>query len=104
MSHWQKHGNTTNHPVVFDRLTSLSDEDKVNEAMDILIAGADTTASTLTTGLLHILSQPAIHHKICEALAKVPVGKDGILSLQELEKSDYLVRYSGPFPNTNVKV
>jgi hypothetical protein len=91
MQYWQKHGNNTDHPVVFDRLTSLSDEDKVFEAMDILIAGADTTASTLTTGLANILSQSDVHRKLREALVGVSAGPDGRFSLQDLEKCQYLV-------------
>jgi hypothetical protein len=91
MQYWQKYGNNTDHPVVFDRLTSLSDEDKVFEAMDILIAGADTTASTLTTGLANILSQPDVHRTLRGALAGVSAGPDGRFSLQDLEKCQYLV-------------
>ncbi|KAL4950796.1 cytochrome P450 [Aspergillus filifer] len=90
MNHWQKNGNNTDHPVLFDRLTLLSDEDKVHEAMDILIAGADTTASTLTTGLAHILAKPAVNSKLREALAAVPIGPDGRLAMQDLEKCSYL--------------
>ncbi|KAI9035259.1 uncharacterized protein KD926_004228 [Aspergillus affinis] len=90
MRHWQKKGNTSSHPVVFDRLQELSDSDEVYEAIDILIAGADTTASTLTTGIFQILSWPSIHHKLLKALEKVQSDEHGALRLAELEKCDYL--------------
>ncbi|KAI5460921.1 cytochrome P450 [Mariannaea sp. PMI_226] len=60
------------------------------QAMDILIAGADTTASTLTTGLAHILSNPAVYLKFQDAVKTIPKGPDGSFSLQELEKCTYL--------------
>jgi cytochrome P450 len=58
--------------------------------MDILIAGADTTASTLTAGLLHILADEKIQYKLVRALQDVESNK-GILPLLELEKINYLV-------------
>lgn len=88
------HGNTTTHPVVFENLSSLPHDYKVTEAVDILIAGADTTASTLTAGFMHILSKPAIHSKLVDALRGVDISVDdpSAARLQELEKIPYLVR------------
>jgi hypothetical protein len=93
LQHYEKNGNTTSHPVVFDNLSTLPHQIKVTEALDILIAGADTTASTLTTGLLHILSNPIICDKLARALSEVDPGSDRPASCQllELEKIDYLV-------------
>lgn len=91
MNYYEKHGNTTSHPVVFDHLTSLSYPQKITEAMDILIAGADTTASTLTAALLHILADKKIQTKLVQALQSVQPNEQGILPLMELEKIDYLV-------------
>ena len=94
LQHYTIHGNTTPHPVVFDNLSSVSYDFKVTEALDVLIAGADTTASTLTTGVLHILSSPDIHAKLRRALnnTEEPTG----MQLLELEKIDYLVVYLAP--------
>jgi cytochrome P450 len=93
LNHYEIHGNTTSHPVVFDNLSSLSHQNKVTEALDILIAGADTTASTLTAGMMHILSNPKIHTKLVNALGGVGAysGNAEAFQLLELEKIEYLV-------------
>jgi cytochrome P450 len=81
---------------VFDNLSSLPYQHKVTEALDILIAGADTTASTLTAGLMHILSNPEIHAKLVDALGGVKADYSNFRTFQliELEKVDYLVSES----------
>ncbi|CAG8947186.1 unnamed protein product [Penicillium salamii] len=90
VNHYEKHGNTTSHPVVFDHLTAVSHPQKVTEALDIMIAGADTTSSTLTAGVLHILSDEKVQNKLIQALQAVLPNYQGNLSLLELEKIDYL--------------
>lgn len=56
-----------------------------------MVAGADTTAFTLTTGTIHILSNPKIHDKLVETLDQaIPKDKE-FPSLFSLEKIDYLV-------------
>jgi hypothetical protein len=90
LRHFQKLGNVTNHPVVFENLEHLSDKDQVNESMDILIAGADTTASTLTTAILHILQNPEIEYKLVDAIHRAFPNKQDI-TLMGLEKVEYLV-------------
>ncbi|KAE8373331.1 cytochrome P450 [Aspergillus bertholletiae] len=90
MNLYEKHGNTTFHPVAFDHLTSLPYPEKITEAMDILIAGSDTTASTLTTALLHILADQKVQEKLVPALQSVQPNEQGILPLLQLEKIDYL--------------
>lgn len=91
-------GNTTTHPVVFENLSSLPHDYKVTEALDILIAGADTTASTLTAGFMHIISNPTIYSKLADALraANISVDDPSAAQLQELEKIPYLVRIDTP--------
>ncbi|KAE8409546.1 cytochrome P450 [Aspergillus pseudonomiae] len=90
MNHYEKHGNTTSHPVVFDHLPSVAYPQKITEAMDILVAGSDTTAATLTAALLHILADQKVHNKLVEAVQSVQPNEQGILPLLELEKIDYL--------------
>ncbi|GKZ65181.1 hypothetical protein AnigIFM50267_007349 [Aspergillus niger] len=92
LNYYETHGNTTSHPVVFDNLSSLPYQHKVTEALDILIAGADTTASTLTAGMMHILSNSEIHAKLVDALGGIGAGHDDPQAFQllELEKIDYL--------------
>lgn len=77
--------------MVFEKLSTIKDDEKVAEAVDILIAGADTTASTLTTGLLHILSNDAIKTRLVEEIDSVTPTEYGQLSLQSLEKLEFLV-------------
>ena len=93
LQHYERNGNTTSHPVVFDNLSTLPYQQKVTEAMDILIAGADTTAATLTAGLIHILSNSNVHGKLVQALRETNLGCDAESSfrLLELEKVPYLV-------------
>ncbi|KAI2848230.1 hypothetical protein CBS147343_5440 [Aspergillus niger] len=92
LKHYEEHGNTTSHPVVFENLSSLPHDLKVTEAVDILIAGADTTASTLTAGFMHILSNPAIYAKLADALRGMDITSNdpSAAQLQELEKIPYL--------------
>lgn len=92
LQHYEGNGNTTSHPVVFDNLSTLPYQQKVTEAMDILIAGADTTAATLTAGLIHILSNPDVHDKLVQALSEANLDCDGAPSfrLLELEKIPFL--------------
>ncbi|KAJ5628765.1 cytochrome P450 [Penicillium lividum] len=90
MRYWQKSSDTSSYPVIFDSLKSISDEAKVSEAMDILIAGADTTASTLTTGFLHILSNEKIKSRLVHAIDEVMPEAGSLISLQALEKVEYL--------------
>jgi cytochrome P450 len=59
--------------------------------MDILVAGADTTASTLTAALLHILPAQHIREQLANSLKKVDFNEQGQLALSELEKVEYLV-------------
>lgn len=82
------------HPVLFDKLADLPAGDMANEAVDILIAGSDTTAISATTAIMEIIAQPEIEQKLTSALdASMP--PDGTIpSLFELESIEYLVGYS----------
>ncbi|GFF74814.1 hypothetical protein IFM60648_04287 [Aspergillus lentulus] len=90
MRHWQKSSGGSKYPVIFDSLQSISDDAKVSEAMDILIAGADTTASTLTTGFYHILSNPKIKERLVQAIDEAMPEAGKFIPLQSLEKVEYL--------------
>ncbi|KAJ5660993.1 cytochrome P450 [Penicillium longicatenatum] len=91
VDHYAVEGNTTKHPVIFDRLESLLKEEKVGEAVEALVAGTDTTASALTSGLIHMISEPNIQERLAKLLKKVQPDEQGCLSLLELEKIDYLM-------------
>lgn len=96
MRRWQSKTEAPDHPVIFDSLDSLSDERKCEEAMDVLVAGADTTASILTTAVLNILNNPDVQRKLVSALdAEIPADED-MPSLSSLERIQYLVRLPSP--------
>ncbi|KAK2023938.1 cytochrome P450 [Colletotrichum zoysiae] len=91
-SHDEYTRRTTNSkfPVIFDYLQSVPDHLQKLEAIDILIAGSDTSAFTLTTALYHILSMPEVEKALVESLDQV-IGKSQTLpSLLQLEKIKYL--------------
>ncbi|KAJ5660929.1 cytochrome P450 [Penicillium longicatenatum] len=90
MRYWQTSSETSPYPVIFDSLKSISNDAKVSEAMDILIAGADTTASTLTTGFIHILSNDKIKRRLVQAIDEAMPETGTLISLQALEKVEYL--------------
>lgn len=91
LQEWQSNSKSASHPVVFDSLQSIPDNYKVSEAMDILIAGADTTASTLTTGFYHILSDPKIKARLVQAIDDAMPEAGSLIPLQSLEKVEFLV-------------
>ncbi|EWZ00175.1 hypothetical protein FOYG_00064 [Fusarium oxysporum NRRL 32931] len=90
LRYFQERSELPNHPVVFDSLRSLPDVRSIDEAQDIMVAGADTTAFTLTTGTIHILSNPKIHDKLVETLDQAIPKDEEFPSLFSLEKIDYL--------------
>lgn len=79
--------------MIFERLETVNDAEKGTEAINILIADADTTASILTTGLIHILSDSEIERRLLNEVDLLPTDENGQLPLQTLEKSEYLVGY-----------
>ncbi|KAI9158092.1 Major facilitator superfamily multidrug transporter mdrA [Paramyrothecium foliicola] len=91
MGQWANEPSIT-HPVLFDSLPGLTDKNLGDEAMDIMVAGADTTAFTLTTGLMYILQKPKVHHQLMEALLEAKSRHGGALGLMELERIDYLIQ------------
>jgi hypothetical protein len=92
---YQVVGNTRNHPVIFDRLEGLSSKEKLAEAMELINAGSDTTASTLTAGLIHMVEKPEIQEKLANSLKNVQPDEYGHYRLLDLEKIDYLVCING---------
>lgn len=93
-SHDEYTRRTTNssHPVIFDHLRSVPDELQKSESVDILVAGSDTSAFTLTTALHHILSIPEVEKKLVESLDETFGQSQALPSLLQLEQIKYLVR------------
>jgi cytochrome P450 len=77
--------------VIFERLIDLSTRDLEEEARDILVAGSDTTATTLSNAVYHICSKQAVKKKLTAALDEFENSHDGKMDLSSLEKIPYLV-------------
>lgn len=93
--HWEQHKGEVDHPVIFDALEGLPDIQMSREAMSMIIAGGDTTASTFTYGVAAITGNPQIHQKLVselEAALTARGRKRGErLPLSELEDIPYLM-------------
>ncbi|KAH9236627.1 hypothetical protein K456DRAFT_1436538 [Colletotrichum gloeosporioides 23] len=79
-----------NHPIVLENLTSLSDVALVGESLDLLVAGSDTSATSVTTALFEILRNPAIEKRLVEELDAAIPDKNELPPLHTLEKIEYL--------------
>lgn len=80
------------HPVIFDNpaLTSLPETQLKAEAVDILVAGSDTTAFSVSLGCYHILSHPTIQAKLVDALSNAIPDVSQMPRLPQLEGIPYL--------------
>ncbi|KAL9562748.1 hypothetical protein ACKAV7_013100 [Fusarium commune] len=93
------------YPVIFECLTHLPDVSKKAQAIDILAAGSDTTALTLTFGLFHILSNPKVKAKLVQELKEALLVIHEAPTVSALEKLPYLtgcmkesLRMASPVP------
>lgn len=95
MRHWEQHKGEVDHPVIFDALEGLPDIQMSREAMSMIIAGGDTTASTFTYGVAAVTGNPQIHQRLVselEAALQARGRKRGDrLPLSELEEIPYLM-------------
>ncbi|KAL0930358.1 Benzoate 4-monooxygenase 1 [Colletotrichum truncatum] len=78
------------HPIIFDSLKDVSHEEQAMEAVDILLAGCDTTAFTVETSLFYILQDKRIKEKLVAALRTAIPNRGDMPPLLELEKIEYL--------------
>lgn len=78
------------HPIVFSALTHLSDSDLAAEAVDLLVAGSDTTAFSLTVGVTSIARREDIKKRLVAALKSQIPDAEELPSLPELENIPYL--------------
>ena len=81
-------------PVIFDSLHHLPDEAVALEATNFLIAGSDTTAFTLASGVWHICRNPTVKRKLATALkaASPEQQREGDYpTLLALESIPYLI-------------
>lgn len=78
--------------VVFDSLSALPNHLIHAEATDILVAGSDTTATTLAVGLYQLTQNPVAYEALKKEIreANLKTAKDFDLKL--IEQLPYLVR------------
>jgi cytochrome P450 len=97
---------------LFDTLMSketvprLSIDEIQNEAEDILIAGSDTTATTLTYACVNMAAKPDLWEKLYEELKPIYGDRKAIPQMQVLEKLPFLnaclkesLRLASPVPS-----
>jgi len=101
----QASGKMQEHEVVFDKLTGFTDTELQFEAAEILIAGSDTTAITLSSALEQIARHPVIYAKLKQELSTAGLGTTDAYDLLRLEQLPYLsavmkesLRYGMPVP------
>ncbi|KXH39570.1 hypothetical protein CSIM01_06625 [Colletotrichum simmondsii] len=91
VDYWKEFGKAqAEGPVLFDKLTGISRSDMATEAVDMILAGADTTAMSATVAILEILTNPTIEAKLVQALDAFIPSRDALPPLLELEKIEYL--------------
>lgn len=82
-------------PVVFDNLQSLPDDLQKTESIDILVAGSETSAFTLSAALYHILGIPEVERALVSSLDEAFGASQTVPPLAQLEQIQYLVRAVG---------
>ncbi|KAL2060395.1 hypothetical protein VTL71DRAFT_9790 [Oculimacula yallundae] len=78
------------HIPLFQAISSLSDEALLNEAITLITAGSDTTATTLGVAVYEILSDQTIKDKLIMELDQSIVDRNSMPPLQQLEQLQYL--------------
>lgn len=73
-------------------MKSVPEQLRPAESVDILVAGSDTTAYTLATGLFHILRRPELKERLVREVREALPSGDDLPSFTQLEKIEYLVR------------
>ncbi|KAH7029778.1 cytochrome P450 [Microdochium trichocladiopsis] len=78
------------YPIVLDNLQTLDLDALVAESLDLLIAGSDTSATSLTTTILELLSNPTYLKTLVDELDAAIPDKHNFPAGQELEKLPFL--------------
>jgi cytochrome P450 len=84
-------GKTFDHPVVFDHLSQLDSTSLVAEATDILVAGSDTTATTLAVALHQLAYLPEVYTALKNELQRADLKTSDDYDLTRIEQFPYLV-------------
>ncbi|KUL84954.1 hypothetical protein ZTR_07907 [Talaromyces verruculosus] len=64
---------------------SLTDDELIEESSTMFFAGTDTTATSVSVGLWHLIHQPDVYARLQEELKRVMPNVDSGPSLRQLE-------------------
>jgi hypothetical protein len=84
-------GKSLDHEVIFDSMQHLDDKLMLAEATDILVAGSDTTAFTLSVAFQEIMEKPVIFEQLRKELRDAGIVTEQDFDLVKLEQLPYLV-------------
>jgi cytochrome P450 len=84
-------GKSLDHEVIFDSMQHLDDKLVMAEATDILVAGSDTTAFTLTVAFQEMMENPMIFEQLKKELKDAEMVTEQDFDLVKLEQLPYLV-------------
>ncbi|OAL43320.1 cytochrome P450 [Pyrenochaeta sp. DS3sAY3a] len=83
-------GKSLDHEVVFDSMSHLEDKVLNGEATDILVAGSDTTATTLAISIQEMIKSPNILKRLKDELKEAEIATEQDCKLVKLEQLPYL--------------
>ena len=89
---FKRSGKSVSHDVAFDAMSHLDDGFLMAEAVDILVAGSDTTATTLAVAVHESIKRPGIWKRLREELEEAGLCDEEKFDLVKLEHLPYLVR------------
>jgi cytochrome P450 len=88
----QRMGKGFDHVVIFDQMEGLKDGDLLAEATEVLIAGSDTTATTISVAIEEMIKKPAVWEKLKEEVKRVGLVTEQDYEVRKLEQLPFLVR------------
>ena len=84
-------GKILDHAVIFDNMQHLDDRLLLAEATDMLVAGADTTATALAMAMEEMIENRAIFEQLKKELKDAGIAKESDFQLVRLEQLPYMV-------------
>lgn len=84
-------GKNSEQEVLFDSMSHLDDKVMLAEALDILVAGSDTTATTLSVAIEEMVKKPSIFKRLKTELVEAGIVTEQDYTLTKLEPLPYLV-------------
>ncbi|KAF5701364.1 trichodiene oxygenase cytochrome P450 [Fusarium mundagurra] len=76
--------------TILSSLVDLGEKEMGAEAVDLLVAGSDTTAYTLAVGITQIGKNSRVKDRLVKALDARAINAESLPSLLELEQTEYL--------------